>query len=397
MSGPAADPVAPVAVRAARNAVMVSFVLPGFAFATWVSRIPDVRSRLDLTNSALGLLLLVISIGSVVTLPTTGVMINRLGAPVVLRIGVVANTVGLVTATLAISVWESVPAAVAGLFAFGLGIGIWDVAMNVEGAAVEKRLGHTIMPRFHAAWSLGTVMGALVGAAAHFLGTPMVAHLLAVAAISGVGAWLSAAWYLPRSDEDVATHDEDRRSALAAWVEPRTLLIGLMMLGLALTEGTANDWLAVALIDGYGVTRAVGVIGFAIFVTAMTGGRLYGPVLLDRYGRVPVLWSTMALAGIGVLLIVFGVHPVVVVLGIVAWGLGASLGFPVGMSAAADDPAHAASRVSVVSTIAYTAFLAGPPLLGLLADRVGTLEALLAVGVVLIPCALAVPAAREPR
>ena len=118
-------------------------------------------------------------------------------------------------------------------------------------------------------------------------------------------------------------------------------------------------------------------------------------MLLDRFGRVPVLWSTMALAGGGVLLIVFGGNAFFVVLGIVLWGVGASLGFPVGMSAAADDPRRAAARVSVVSTIGYAAFLAGPPFVGFVADEVGTLNALLVVAFVLVPSALVVPAARE--
>ena len=104
----------------------------------------------------------------------------------------------------------------------------------------------------------------------------------------------------------------------------------------------------------------------------------------------------MVAAGVGVLLIVFGQHPAVVVVGIVLWGAGAALGFPVGMSAAADDPVRAASRVSVVSTIGYAAFLAGPPLLGFVGDEVGTLKSLLVVACVLVPAALAVPAAREP-
>jgi cyanate permease len=103
----------------------------------------------------------------------------------------------------------------------------------------------------------------------------------------------------------------------------------------------------------------------------------------------------MGVAGVGVLLVVLGQVPVLVVLGIVLWGIGASLGFPVGMSAAADDPAKAAARVSVVSTIGYTAFLGGPPLLGFLGSHFGVLEALLVVSLILVPSAFAVPAARK--
>ena len=130
----------------------------------------------------------------------------------------------------------------------------------------------------------------------------------------------------------------------------------------------------------------------------MTAGRLVGPVLLDRFGRVAVLWATMLRGrgrrAAGRVRRDRGAGRAV---GIALWGFGASLGFPVGMSAAADDPVHAAARVSVVSTIGYTAFLAGPPLLGFVGDQVGTLDALLVVAVLLIPAALVVPAAREQR
>jgi MFS family permease len=132
-------------------------------------------------------------------------------------------------------------------------------------------------------------------------------------------------------------------------------------------------------------------------VTAMTVGRVTGTLLLDTFGRLPVLWGSMAVAAVGVVLVVLGQVAPLVTLGIVLWGVGASLGFPVGMSAAADDPARAAARVSVVSTIGYTAFLGGPPLLGFLGHHVGVLHALLVVSAILVPSALAVPAARQPR
>lgn len=394
--GAASALVGPLALRRARDAVMLSFVLNGFGFASWVSRIPEARAELGLTNGGLGLLLLVVSAGSVLTLPTTGALINRWGAARIVRVGVTFDAIGIAVAAVGIGVLDSVPVTAAGLMAYGLGIGVWDVAMNVEGAAVERHLGRTIMPRFHAGFSLGTVLGAALGAATTALGVPLTWHLLAVSVTILGLAQGTVGSFLPRGEEDPGPRGE-RRSALHAWREPRTLLIGLMVLALALTEGTANDWLALALIDGYDVPRWLGITGFGLFVAAMTAGRVAGPPLLDRYGRVPVLWSTMAAAAVGVLLLVLGGSPALAVLGIVLWGLGASLGFPVGMSAAADDPVHAAARVSVVSTIAYTAFLAGPPLLGFLADHVGTLDALLAVALVLLPSALVVPAAREPR
>jgi MFS family permease len=372
----------------ARNAVGLSFFLNGWVFASWVSRIPEARSSFALTNGQLGLLLLAIAVGSLMALPTTGAALDRWGTVRIVRFGAVAASTGMTLAALGLG--EQLALTTVGLLLYGIGIGVWDVAMNVEGAEVERGLGRTIMPRFHAGFSAGTVVGALLGALLVELGVPARLHLVAVVVVAVVTVWLTSSSFLP-----IAPRPEERTSAARAWLEPRTLLIGVMVLALATTEGTANDWLAVALVDGHDVSAAVGVAGFAVFVVAMTLGRLAGTTLIDRFGRVTMLWGTMVAAGVGVLLIVLGSHPVVVVTGIVLWGAGASLGFPVGMSAAADDPARAAARVSVVSTIGYAAFLAGPPLLGFVGDEVGTLTALLVVAVLLVPAALVVPAARE--
>ncbi|MDX6324780.1 MAG: hypothetical protein QOK15_1134 [Nocardioidaceae bacterium] len=382
---------------AARNAVGLVFFLNGLLFASWVSRIPEARSSLGLDNGQLGLLLLAIAAGSLLAMPTTGTAIERLGTVMVIRSGAVSALVGVLLVSMGLSAGEVWLAAV-GLFLYGVGTGVWDVAMNVEGAAVEQDLGRNVMPRFHAGFSLGTVAGAGIGAVAVATGVPALAHLVPLALLGFVGVVVGSRAFLPDEPQPHPESDEERpRSAWGAWLEPRTVLIGLMVLALALTEGTANDWLALALVDGYGVERWVGVMGFALFVTAMTTGRLVGPVLLDRFGRASVLWSTMAAAAGGVLIIVFGQHLPVAVPGIVLWGLGASLGFPVGMSAAADDPRRAAARVSVVSTIGYAAFLAGPPLLGFVANHVGTLNALLVVAILLVPSAALVPSARPVK
>ena len=388
----------PTRVLQARNAVVASFTVNGFVFANWAARVPDARARLGLDNAQLGLLLLCLSIGSLLALPASGTLVERLGAAGVVRIGTLVNGTGLVLVCLGAGVLEDPVVTGAGLFAFGMGIGVWDVSMNVEGAQVERRLERTIMPRFHAAFSGGTVVGAGVGAVLEALGVPLQAHLLAVAVLAAVTSLSTVGGFLPAATNEVDASDGSREPrGRSAWLEPRTLLIGVMVLALALTEGTANDWLAVALEDGYAVPRYVAVLGFALFVASMTLGRLVGPPLLDRHGRVPVLWTTMLSAGAGVLLLVLGQTPWLVVPGIVLWGLGASLGFPVGMSAAADDSVRAAARVSVVSTVGYTAFLAGPPLLGFLGDQVGALRALLVVAVLLVPAALVVPSARESR
>ncbi len=362
-----------IVVRRARTAVALVFALNGLVFASVVARLPDLRARLDLDNGELGLLLLSIAAGSLLALPSAGRVIEATSAARTVRLGGWFTLTGLLVAGCGVTLSSSVALTAVGFFAYGIGTGVWDVAMNVEGAEVERSLGRTIMPRFHAGWSIGTMVGAAIGIPMAALGVPVLVHVAGVALAAAVLVVLETRAFLP---VEAPTAGPVRRSA---WREPATLALGVMVLSFAVLEGSANDWLALALIDGYDAPHWQGVAGFGVFVTSMTVGRLVGPVLLDRHGRVPVLLVTAGVAGVGIVLVVFGDHLLFIVLGIVFWGLGAALGFPVGMSAAADDPLRAAARVSVVSTIGYSAFLAGPPLLGQLGDRVGTLHSLLAV------------------
>jgi MFS family permease len=195
------------------------------------------------------------------------------------------------------------------------------------------------------------------------------------------------------ADDD---HSKTWRGRLAIWKDPRTLLIGVLVLAAAFAEGSANDWLAIASVDGHGVANATGAVIFGIFVTAMTVGRLTGVFLLDRFGRVPVLRASFLLASIGLLVFIFVPNVPVAIAGAVLWGLGSALGFPIGMSAAADDPKTAAARVSAVATIGYFAFLVGPPVIGLLGEHVGVIHALLVTLVLAGIGALVAGAAREP-
>jgi fucose permease len=382
-----------VSALAARNAVALVVALNGFCFATLASRVPDLRESLELSNGALGALLLSIAIGSMVGMPASGHLIERWGAGAVVRLGALVDLVGLVLGGISATSGFIAGTAV-GLFAYGFGTGTWDVAMNVDGAAVERELGRSIMPRFHACWSLGTFTGAGVGAAAAGLGIPLAVHYAVVPALAVAVAVVASRRLLPAGH---AAEQDDPADTRSAWLEPRTLAIGFMVLAFTLAEGAANDWLALSLVDGYDARHWIGVLGFALFVASMTLGRVGGPVVLDRFGRSPTMLASALVATVGVLVVVWTGVAALAVIGIVLWGLGAALGFPVGMSAAGDDPTRAARRVSVVSTIGYGAFLGGPPLLGFVGDHVGTLDSLLVIPIAMVPAALLVASVRKPR
>lgn len=384
----------PIVSRAVLSTYLV-FATSGFAFANWASRIPQVKQHLDLSNGQMGTLLLAIAAGSVVALPSAGKVIALLGSRRTVLVMAMLMGVGFVVTALGYLV--GVPMVAVGLFIFGFANGAWDVAMNVQGALVETRLGKAIMPRFHAGWSLGTVTGALLGALMVLLHVPVTAHLLATAVVIVVLVPIGLRGYLADHVETEADGSvTPKRSALAAWKEPRTLLIGLFVLSFAFAEGAGNDWISIAVTEDYGSAPALGTLGFAVFLASMTAGRWFGPALLDRYGRVLMVRATAVVAIVGVLLFVFGGSTPVAYGGTVLWGLGVSLGFPVGMSAGADDPRYAASRVSVIASIGYCAFLGGPPLLGHLGDQFTLLKAFIVVAVLLGASAMIAASVRQP-
>lgn len=387
--------VPPGRVRLATRATYAAFGGSGFALASWLSRIPQVRERLVLSPGQLGLVLLSIAAGSVIALPLAGPGVTRFGSRRTVTGMAVLLAIGL--AGVAVGYLFGVVPVVIGLFLLGFANGAWDVAMNVQGAVVERHLARSIMSRFHAGFSLGTVVGALVGAGMVALGVPVTAHLVAVAVLVGVSVPLSVRQFV-RDDGPEDPSDPVRTTAAgtaagrtsapargpwAAWGERRTLLIGVSVLAFAFAEGTGNDWISVAAIDGYGARAALGTLLFAAFLTAMTIGRWFGPGLLDRFGRVVVVRVLALVAVVGLVLFVFGPGLVTAALGTLLWGLGASLGFPVGMSAGGDEPRYAAARVSVIASIGYCAFLGGPPLVGFLGDQVSVLRAVLVVAVLL--------------
>lgn len=408
MSEPTNPHTAPVALRprrellAWRNAIFVIFALSGLSIATWVARLPAIRDNLDLTTGTVGLLILGMSIGSILGLIASQHILGRLGPRhgMQLTLGLIA--VGLLLIGIGASLVPTAGIVLVGLIIFGFGNGALDVMMNVEGAAAEQELGKTVMPFMHACFSFGTVAGAGLGALASAAGLEVFWHALIMAVTIAIAAVIVVR-FVPTEQAVVDGLDEapkapwrERlRESLSVWADGRLILIGVIMLGMAFAEGSANDWLALAVVDGHEQSNTTGALVYGVFVTAMTVGRIVGGPLIDRFGRVPVLQVSAGAAIAGLVLFILTPVTGLMVLGTVLWGLGASLGFPVGMSAAADDSKRAAARVSAVAMIGYCAFLVGPPLIGILGDAIGLLNALFVVLVLIVFAGLASPAARE--
>lgn len=402
-------------VKAWRNGVVTAYAGSGLVFATWVSRIPAIKADLGLTPGTVGLMLLCMSFGSFISVALSGLVVLRLGSKLTTRVCIVMQSSGVVLLGVGASVFANPFVVGAGLVIVGLGTGSANAASNIEGAAVERALKRHIMPRLHGSFSIGTVVGAALGALAVALNVPVGIHVSVIAIIVCVAVLIGAGYYqadrlsaevhmvdtdvrVPGEIADVKDlKKEGKKKIAAAWKDPRTLMLGILVLGLGLAEGAAGDWVALALADGYHAAKEIGAVGYGIFVTAMTVGRFAGTVVLDKFGRVVVLRVSAATAIVGLAVFVFAPNVQVALVALLFWGLGSALGFPVAMSAASDDPVHAAARVSVVSTIGYGAFLGGPPLLGLLAEHVGILHSLLAVLIMVIVSFILTPAVRKPK
>ena len=398
-------------LRRVKRAVIASYVTfggAGFAIASWASRIPQVRDRLHLEPSELGLVLLAVAVGSLLALPLSGPVIARFGSR--RTVTVTAAMLGVALLTVAFGYRIGVAPVVVGLFLFGLrrGPGRGDQRPRRLRRAATRSIDHVPIPR---RLQPRTVTGALVGAAMVAGGVSVTVHLVVAALVVSPSVIVAATRFLPEHDHDhsaVITNDSSNAAAEPSIPEiaRRGHVRGLarashpphrrLRARVRFAEGVANDWIAVAVIDDHHASEAVGTLAFAVFLASMTVARWFGPALLDRHGRVAVS-RTIAVVGYRRDDAVrAGTSHVVGARRSGTVGPGASLGFPVGMSAGADEPALAASRVSVISSIGYYAFLTGPPLIGFLGDQVTVLRALVSVTVLLALAAVIAPVVQPP-
>ncbi|WP_078566876.1 MFS transporter [Streptomyces sp. CNS654] len=413
-------PVMDSATRRRRAALFLFMLATGVSMASWVARTPAVRDALEVSTGAMGLVLFGLSIGSMAGVLASGGLVRRHGGRLVITVGAGLLVAGLlvIAGGAALEVSGGV---FGGLALFGAGMGLAEVAFNIEGAAVERAVGRPVLPVLHGCFSLGTVVGALLGMGSTAVRFPVGWHLAAVAlAVAAAGVWtvraVPAGTGREERDAEGAGGAESRggeraggaesrggkraggggwRAQMAVWRDRRLVLIGLIVLAMAFAEGSANDWLPLLMVDGHGTGATAGSLTFMLFAVAMTTGRFTGGPLLVRYGPAAVVRVSAVVAAAGVALVVFSSSALLAGAAVVLWGLGASLGFPVTISAAGEGVRDASARVAAVSTAGYAAFLVGPPSLGFLADHVGLRNAMVVVLVLLGGAALITGALRR--
>lgn len=372
-------------LRQARLAVSAAFLANGLGFANWAARIPAVKDDVGLSTGALGLALLGIALGAVVAMPVSGALLVRFGSRRLTRLTLALFCIALPLPALA----ASLPALLGALVLLGAASGSLDVSMNAQAVMVEQRYGRPLLAGMHGLWSLGSLVGALVGGLAAGAGVTPRVHLLAVASVLLAGGLFASRRLLPGG--------VDRDQATPGFVRPtRTLaLLGAIAFCGLLSEGAAYDWSAVYLRDSLGSSEGLAVSAYAAFTLTMTVGRLVGDRLRARFGSRTLLGSAalVAAGGLGAGLALG--HTVAAVAGFAMLGAGLSCIVPIVFGAAGSASGlPSGPAIAVVSTVGYLGFIAGPPIIGGL-GQVTSLPAALTL-VVALTALVAVMARRLP-
>lgn len=392
-----------LARRAAQATLAIFFIL-GLVQASFLSELPTLRDLFAFTPSQMGNLLLSAALGALLVIPAAGPLVGRFGPTRVGAVGFtlwISGLLGLLGAVRAGSV-----AGLVGCFlTANIGVFLLNAAINVEGGFVEVTLKKPRMAWFHAAFSIGTVCGALLGVASLRAELSIHLHLVTVIGFAGVAALWVFKNFLPAhlvaaltGKTAVATGEGQpvaaKIPASQAWREKRTLLIGVMVFGTGIMEGAASDWLALAMVDGFSLPSWYGTVSLAVFLTALTVTRLFSPRLQGVCPPELLLRRLLALGLVGLALAAFSGSYVLALAGAALWGMGAALGYPLSASVLAADPLRSAARLSVMSTISFGSAIAGPAAIGYLAEYVGYQRAL---GVLLLPVFISLLLTRQLR
>lgn len=344
------------------RAVGLVFASDSLLFGSWVAHIPHIKQKLALTDGELGLTLFAMPAGLLTMNPLTGYIVGKLGQARACFWAAIGLSVAMCLPINAPNVWVLA----LGLYLVGLCSALINVAMNTLATDVEKSSGLSIMSSCHGMWSVGGMVGSSVAGAVIALHLPPEIHLPVMGALV-----LLLTLFLRPTLESIPVQASE---AQASFVMPNVNLLLMILIGLALAmgEGTAFDWSAVYLRDTLGASSQVAALGFGAFSLTMTLGRFMGDSLIPRLGPKRFLQVGGLVAALGLFLAVLVPIPLVALLGFALLGAGCSLGAPILYAAALRVPGiPPAAGLATFATFSFIGFLAGPPIIGFVADAFG--------------------------
>ncbi len=379
-----------MSTRAARVAVAAVFFLNGVSVASWVVRIPDVQHALSLSAGALGVALLAAAAGALFAMPIAGRLVGRRGSrPVTVAMALAYG------ATLALpALAPTLPLLVVALLLNGAANGSLNVALNAHASLVARRLRRPILASFHALFSGGGLAGAALGGVVAGLRVSTTVHLAVVGLVMSVVVLLARRVMLdPAEEQDVTL---DVAHAIGHRPRVRVMILGALAFTVLFAEGAMGDWSAVYLRDVAGAGPALVASGYAAFSVMMALGRVVGDRLTEWLGasRMVALGGALAAAGVTLALL----HPTTtaIAVGFGAVGAGLATAFPSVISAASRVPGTSAGDgIAGVATLGYFGLLAGPPIIGFVAQGTSLRGGMVAVGIACLISALLARTLRE--
>lgn len=354
-------------LRAARIATFVYFSLCGTLMGTWVVNIPAIEERVGISHATLGGLLVLLGLGAFIGMQVAGRLTDRVGARMVVPATAVLCSAALVLPGLPREPWTLAAA----LLVFGFCNGCLDVSMNAHAVHVEKAYGRPVMSAFHATFSVGGVLAALVGAATASAGLSPAAGMATMGALGIVTALVSARALLPIAPTASAGQVEHAPAAERRTGGRRIWILAALALMVMLCEGAANDWSALHLKDVLGAPASIAAFAYGTFAATMTIGRLLADRLVARFGSMAILRYGATTAAVGIAIVTVSPWIWAAFAGWALFGLGLSGCVPQLFSAAGHaDPAAAGANVSRVAGLGYVGMLAGPAAIGWLTHLV---------------------------
>ncbi len=347
-------------IRLHRIAVSVFFFVAGLTFASWASRIPDIKTKLDLTEAGLGAVLFALPVGQLVSLPISGWLISRFGSRQLVIGAAILYPLTLILLALAATSWQLI----AGLFFFGLWANLVNIAMNTQAVGVEKLYGRSIMASFHGLWSLAGFTGAAIGSLFVSADISPLLHFSIICALTGLLVFTFYKNTLP-------TSFGNKGSSQPFFVKPdkRILILGLIAFCCMVCEGAMADWSGVYFQKVVQTPATYTAIGYVAFTGMMATGRFLGDYLVTRFGVKHILQVSGILIATGLMTAVLFPYPFTATAGCLLVGLGVSCVVPVifGLAGKSTNMSPGLA-LAAVSTISFLGFLIGPPLIGLIAQ-----------------------------
>ena len=350
-----------VNTRIYRIAISAFFFVAGLTFATWASRIPDIKTKLHLSDAGLGLILFALPVGQIVSLPISAALVSRLGSRTLIIVGALLYPLTLVLLAVSGTPWLLAVS----LFVFGLWANLLNIAMNTQAVAVESIYGRSIMASFHGIWSMAGFTGAVIGTLFVSVALSPLVHFSIICLVTGMLVWAANRYTVPSDNAG----DSTKKQPLFVRPDKRILILGLIAFCCMVCEGAMADWSGVYYQKVVQSREALTTIGYVAFMSTMATGRFAADWLVTKFGVVRILKISGILIAMGLLTAVLFPNIIAATIGFLLVGFGVSSVVPIvyGLAGKSTNMSPSAA-LAAVSTISFLGFLIGPPVIGFIAE-----------------------------